>query len=238
MSTFKYKKGDVFLRDFDLGIVNLLGATVTDGRYYVDGSEFPTIQLPVANENDGITFGTELPGIPVTFDSPDSAITRYHIPSFRIRREDPLPALERYHSLALKYRVQSDDANPLTINDVDGFDEYEEQLTPYPYDIPYTVTVESYGERARQNAQYMLRYTMKRFRPHFGLSVVDSLGQEVVYNGFTEGPNDLSLIADIRDRMITYALTVRIHGELDVDDPYLLTGIVTSVQSNIGEKID
>ena len=119
-----------------------------------------------------------------------------------------------------KYRAPAPGASEVTVEygsmELTGYDKYEMQPAAWPYDIPYTITVEANGERARTNAQVMLRHCMSIFGPYGIVTVYDEDGAERKYNVFGEGPSDLSSVSDVRDRTIIYALSLRVAGELDV----------------------
>jgi hypothetical protein len=100
-----------------------------------------------------------------------------------------------------------------------GYGKYEEQEGSYPYDIPYTLTMEAVGLGARTKGHTLLLHCMRIFGPHGKVRVVDSLGRERKYWVFGEGPSELTSIADIRDRTIVYALSLRVQAELDLRLP-------------------
>ena len=114
----------------------------------------------------------------------------------------------------------------------DGYDKYEDQPGAWPYDIPYTVTLEANGKRARTNAQVMLKHAMKRYGPHAVLEVDDSLDILRRFEVFGEGPSDLSSASDIRDRTIIYALSLRVAGYLDLEDPMVHRAVTSAADIN------
>lgn len=214
--------GDVFLRNFDLGMIKTLGGVLIGSQYYLPLDLVPGVLPPLFTEfsEDSADTGEPMPGIPVIFSNAGDAVERYVIPCIRVRREDPTPALERWLSNQDKYRAPAAGAEEITVQygsrEKTGYSKYEMQPAGWPYDIPYTVTVEANGERARTNAQIMLRHAMGIFGPYGVVTVYDDAGEERKYNVFGEGPSDLSAVADIRDRTVIYALSLRISAELDV----------------------
>lgn len=214
--------GDIFLRHYDRGMLTSLGATLIGNQYFLPLSLVPGVLPPLYTEfaDDDVTVGDPMPGIPVIFTNAGDAVERYVIPCIRIRREDPSPALERWGSLQDKYRAPAPGEEEITVEyrgqEISGYSKYEMQPAAWPYDIPYTLTVEANGERARTHAQLMLRHCMGVFGPYGIVTVYDENGVERKYNVYGEGPSDLSVVADIRDRTIIYALSLRVAGELDV----------------------
>lgn len=233
--------GDVFLRDYDLGMAVTLGCVEVGQQYYLMESKVPGVTPPLFTEyyGDPALRGTPMPGIPLIYATPSSPVERYTLPCIRIRREDPSAALERWMSKHYKYRRPADGESEISVQyrtrTVTGYAKYEEQEGSYPYDIPYTLTVESAGKGARRKAHTLLQYCMKRFPPHAKLRVVDSEGRERKYWVFVEGPSDLSVAADIRDRTIIFALSLRVQGELDLKDPVLRQAMTSEPTMSMGD---
>ena len=216
------KIGDVFLREFDEGVVKELGGTIIGNDYYLPLNKVPGVEPPLFTEwaEQVGDVGQPMPGIPFIFANPGDESQRYVIPCIRVRREDPSPALERWGSLQDKYRVPAEGEEEKTVQYGNrmliGYSKYEMQSSGWPYDIPYTITVEANGNKARTNSQVMLKHCLGVFGPYGVVHVVDSFGRTRVYNVFGEGPSSLSSVGDIRDRTMIYALSLRVAGELDV----------------------
>lgn len=234
--------GDVFIREFDQGIANKIGSVAIGGRSFVPSDKIPGVDVPLWDENHGEddVIGTPMPGFPVIFQNPEDSVQRYNLPCFRISREDPSPALERWMSLHKKYRAPAPGANPVTVNvggkDVQGYDQYQEQEGAWPYDIPYTITCEAAGIAARTHAQLLLKHAMKAFPPYATITVIDSDGESRIYNAFVEGPSDLSNVSEIGDRSIIYALSIRVSGEYDLADATSVKSVtsVATIRSHKG----
>ncbi|TRO54906.1 hypothetical protein E2P64_08170 [Candidatus Bathyarchaeota archaeon] len=233
------RKGDVYIWEFDKGIFDQMGAFLIGDYVYLPLSAFPGVNPPLFSEDHGIEseVGTSMPGIPVIFKDPDDSVQRYALPCVRLSREDPSPALERWASKHLKYRCPAPGAKLIQVKynesiTLEGYDKYEEQEGAWPYDIPYTITVEAAGINARTDAQVMLRYMHKKFPPYAEIPVVDSLGQTRKYTVFVEGPSELSQVADIRDRSIIYALSLRVSAEFDLADPKVKVAITAKPTIN------
>jgi hypothetical protein len=94
--------------------------------------------------------------------------------------------------------------------------------------MPYTISIETAGNAARGNNDALLKFMMKRFRPNGSMRVIGSLNEDRFYTYFTEGPSNLGAVADIADRSMIMALSVRVLGELDLHDP-LEGKIITSM---------
>jgi hypothetical protein len=217
--------GDLFLYDYDLGMIKGLAGELIGNNYFLPLHFVPGVEPPLYTEfaENPDDVGKPMPGIPFIFNNPGDAVERYVIPCIRVRREDPGPAMERWMSLHEKYRRPAPGATEVQVDignqQVSGYDKYETQPGPWPYDIPYTITTETNGKRARLNAQILLKHVMRIFGPHGILDTIDSLGETRKFEVFGEGPSNLSLVADIRDRTIIYAMSLRVAGYLDVQRP-------------------
>jgi hypothetical protein len=244
--------GDAFVRDFDDGMYTSLESFEQFGHRFVPTNKISTLALrmnikpplnikpPMWCENHNTTaeIGTRMPGFPIIWGNPDDSVQRYNIPCFRIKREDPSPALERRRSIHLKSRSPAPGAQPLTVTlrdgtTIEGYDSYEEQYGAWPYDIPYTLTCEAAGTAARAICTVMLKYMMMKFPPYAVLTIKDSLEEERKYNCFVEGPSNLSDVADIRDRVIIEALSIRVSAEYDLED-FRTVKVVKAVPSYNG----
>lgn len=229
--------GDIFVREFDIAMFDALNAFVQNDRVFVQ--KINGVKVPLFDEDHTIKeeVGKSMPGIPVIFVNPDDAIQHYNMPCFRITREDVSPALERWMSLHLKSRKPAPGATPVTVNyggrTLTGWSKYEEQDGSWPFDISYTITCESSGLAARTECLLMLRYLMKKMPPYGVVTARDSLGKDRKYNIFVEGPSELGMVTDIRDRGMIMALSVRIEAELDLSDPRVIAAVTSpTVRTN------
>ena len=234
--------GDLFVEDYDLGIFKKLDGELIGDAYYLPGRFAPGIEPPLFTEfaRNPDDVGKQMPGIPILFANSEDSVTRYAIPCIRVRREDPSPALERWASLHEKYRRPAPGAKEVTLTignrTFKGYDRYEMQPSSWPYDIPYTITFEANGKSARTHAQALIRHGLRRFPPYGALPVYDSIGTRRVMNTFTEGPSELTVASDIRDRTIIYGLSVRVKGFLDVAYPYETPAVTQQPVINFGKK--
>ncbi len=235
--------GDVSIRNFDIGIYRALDYVIIRSRAYVPLSKASGVEPPLFDENHDVDseIGMPMPGFPIIFANPGDSVQRYNLPCFRITREDPSPALERWMGLHLKSRNPASGATPVQVDYqagrvLNGYDKYQEQDGAFPYDIPYTVTCEAVGTSARTNAQVMLVFLMKKFKPYSVIEVEDSLGAMRKYNVFVEGPSELSEVSDIRDRSIIHAMSLRVSGELDLSDPREVVAISSKPTFNTNVK--
>jgi len=218
--------GDVWISDFDLGVVRHLGAQQIDDDWWVniDGVDPPPYpgSYRVAELR-----GQAMPGIPVIWNAPDDRFQSFVLPCIVVRRDSVDPAPERWPSVHLKYRAGQGEQVTSTWGRTEftgGYEEYEEQYGSFPYNLMYMFSVLTAGVKAESNAQRMLKHVMKRYPPQgfTRIPVLDSLGDERTYDCTAEGPTDLKDALDIVDRQGGFALNVTVQGEIDLNDPLLV----------------
>lgn len=233
------RTGDVWLEDFDVGLVETLGGVVVGKDYYINVAGVPPTPWTTDRDAEAITFaqvGDRMPGIMVTFASPDDRIVPFVYPVIVVRRESIDPAPQRWPANYLKYRAPADGASQVQVQfynqdgsqtTLSGYDKYEEQRGGHPYDITYMISVLADGERAETYAQMMLKHVLRVYPPRNGrgVRVKDSIGDTRLYEVFSEGPATLREALDLVDHQAGYSINVRVEGELDLNDPYLATAV-------------
>jgi len=230
------RTGDVWLEDFDVGVIETMGGFIADGDYFMQISGVPPTPWPTDRESRSVTFarrGDTMPGVMVTFVAPDSRITPFVYPCIVVRRESIEPANSRWPSRHLKYRTPAEGANPVThtwndqngvTHTINGYDAYEEQQGNFPFDITYMISVLATAKKAETYAQRMLKHVMRVYPPRDGRGVYvkDSIGDTRTYEVFAEGPASLREAMDMVDHQAGYSVNIRVEGELDLKDPYVV----------------
>jgi hypothetical protein len=220
LSRYNERNGDVWLTDFDRGMLTSLGAAVNAvGDMYV--INVPGVSAPPPSG------GVNFEGIPVYFAFPDEAIDPKILPSFVIRRDDITPAMSRWHLGAQQYNVPAAGAHAVTLTNprtgdvmATGFDAYEDKAQAVPFDILYTIQIRAkYRNNLKVEAMQMLRFAMKRFPPYSTVYVRDSLGDLRSYTAFMESPSALDTKPDVAGRETNFNLSIRVEAELDLNDP-------------------
>lgn len=229
--------GTVGLRHFDQGVVETLGAVVVGDNYYLTAHEKLRPGLVIPDGPMRPTPGKT--GIPVTFAYPDETYEHWRMPCIVIRRDDLTPAMQRWHPGAQQYRAPAPGALPITVTDgrrtVSGWDRYEQLPQAVPFDITYTISImaryrgigvnQPVGEvldgtaspKAQANA--LLDHVMRVYQPYSKVIVRDSIGDLRSYEAFMEAMSHLDQVAEVTDRVIGFAVTVRVEAELDLNDP-------------------
>lgn len=203
--------GQVFLRNFDQGMVDTIGA-ITDPTNPPGDPRF-ILTVPGATDQT----------VKVYFAKPEAIFRKKVYPFITIDREEFTPALHRWMGVGqLEYRtgVSGTQIFVQTSRDgtgVSGFGQYQTKPQAIPYDIVYTVTC---FDRYEGPAQAMLLKLLKVFPPVGKVFVSDSLGLNRTYEAYQEGAiANLKEVIDPVTRFIGYAITVRVEGELDLADP-------------------
>jgi hypothetical protein len=204
--------GSVDLRSFDEGIIVTLGGKIVNNQYYIDVEGV----VPPAGE----------PAIPVTFTSPEDLFANHRMPFFFITRDDISAATTRFHSLAQKYRAPAKTSLPVSVQTPTGvrhgYTEMVEQWAATPYDITYTINIYHTlrgGFRGKAAANKMLTHVLQVFPSFTQVFVKDSLNEWRTYEAFQEGVTSFDDSPNISERLIQYAVTVRVAAEYDLSLP-------------------
>lgn len=211
--------GNVFIRNFDQGVIEELGAVIR------------TDYLPTpVRQRRGYWIDeifTDPMAVPVIFNNPEAIYEKKIYPSYLITRTTPYePSLVRWHSVKqAEYRagvsgseeVVSGTPGVSGFDAVSGFGLLELKPQAWPVDIYYSVACYA---RYEHEAIPMLKRILKTFPPYSKISLIDSLGENRDYTVFAEtAPQDIGEFVDVADRLRGYSLDIRVEGELDVQDP-------------------
>ena len=206
------RTGQVYLRDFDEGVKITLRPILDNQVYYLD--------VPGVNGPPG------KPGVPLIFANPEEILTKKHIPSVSIQRDSIAPTMNRWHGTdQLQYRTAALGALTKSVTTpggvvVTGVDSTEQLTQAIPHDIGYTITIyASTRDGQASHAQAILRYVQRIYQPYSVVYVKDSVGDFRTYSAYMEGVAILDTVAEVGERHIGFALTLRVEAELDLNDP-------------------
>ena len=224
----KARTGSVTVRDFDQGVVETLGAKVIGDTYFI--TELSEFDPPPG-----------MPGIPVLFAHPEEVFQAYKQPAIEVRRDDISPALNRWHPGTLHYRTPGLGATKATATFSDGttktgYDRMEELQQTCPYDLLYTINIHARSRQFMSSANKILAYVMRIYQPYCAVYVKDSIGDLRSYSATTESIQPIDEAADVAERVIGFALSLRIEGELDINDPKTF-GTVTRLPTIRSSKL-
>jgi hypothetical protein len=203
--------GSVELRSFDQGVVETLGARVIGDRYYI------TIE--------GVEPPSGDPGIPVHFNFPEDLYANFRYPAFVISRDDIALAQNRLHPGLQQYRAPAKTAlyvPGLTATGVQVRpDRMEMRDQATPYDLTYTINIYNSlrGGSGRRAANLMLDHVLRIWPTYGQVWVPDSTGEYRSYEAFNEGIVNLDDNLGISERVIQFAVTVRVEAEYDLSNP-------------------
>lgn len=221
--------GTVTLRSFDQGIVESLGARVNGDKYYV------TV--------DGVELAPGEPGIPVHFMYPEDMYANFRYPAFVISRDDISISFQRIHPFQAQYRAPAKTALPVKVQtpsgERSGFDRMSSRLDATPYDITYTINIYQSlrgGYGGRKAANMMLDHVLRIFPAYGQVFVPDSLGAYRSYEAFNEGIANLDDVAGVSERLIQFAVTVRVEAEYDLADETTSRTVTQNATVNLQRK--
>jgi hypothetical protein len=230
--SFDVITGQVFIRNFDQAVIETLGGYVDVVGTINSGNAFPSgvtgsgsgTQTGACRKSYFIDIPAAIPSqVPVTFSKPFATFNEKFLPMFVVARTTVVPAMTRWHSTgAMQYRAPSANAiheHVILANGdvVSGWSEYEQLPQAMPFDLSYTITAMS---RYEHEAIAMLKKVLSIYKPYSRILLKDSLNALRTYTVFNEsGFTDNSELLDITNRTKSYAVEIRIEGELDLSDP-------------------
>lgn len=209
------RNGLVLQRDFDLGVVETLGAEeveLEDGsrNWFLTGDK---IEWPPVN---GFVTPPGLPGIPINFSYPEDLTDDFVLPIIVVVFEDLSPAMNRWHPGTLQYRVPATGANPVSVvvgnRTFSGYDRMEEKQQAIPYDFNYTINIHAYR---RWQINPILTYVLGIYQPYTRLLVRDSEGDRRIYSAYNESVSVLDDVFDLTQRVLGFSISLRVEGEMD-----------------------
>lgn len=224
----QYKKptGDVFIRNFDQGMVETLGGTVrtlADTNIGMGLRKGYWIDVPACAPIE----------VPIIFNNPEQIYESKIYPSFLITRTSIEPATQRWHSVGQLEYIAGVSGTEEVIRGVSGFSKNETKVQAWPVDIFYDV---SCFARYEHEAIPMVKTILRVFKPYSRIKLLDSLGQERWYSAFAEsGVQDIGELADVADRLKAYTISVRVEAELDLNDPQV-SSTVSSVVNGVYKR--
>jgi hypothetical protein len=232
MPVVQERLGTVDLRSFDRGVVETLGGVVSVinncPNYYVavEGVD-PAAHDPV------------LPGVPITFAFPEDVFEKYRQPVVVVRRDDISPAMNRWHPTTIEWRAPTSgapvQATSVGLTTVTGPSKVDEKQQAVPFDISYTITILARHRGAigqRNQVNLILRHVLKRYPPYAVLGVLDSLDCLRTYDIFMDGVSHLDEVPDVTERVLGFAVTLRVEGELDLNDPTTFNTVTNPLTIN------
>jgi hypothetical protein len=225
---FGVKTGEVFIRNYDEGLVKTIGGVLgTDSN----GSQGYLINIPGICMPDGTS------NVPIIFEYPDQTTTKKVIPAIYISGGDATPAMNRWMSVGQKeYRIWVTGVDVITGigedgSTVTGYSMVESKVQDMPFDITYTITIIA---RTSNDANLMLRMLLRVLKPYCKIDIVDSLGDTRSYNAQLDGAvSRLTNITDATDREKGFTINLLVEGELTLTDPAqfkTVSGFVTSYE--------
>lgn len=224
-SNGRERNGVVHLEDFDRGLVETLGAkpflvpgSVDDYSYYWP---LDTVKPPPG-----------MPGVPILFGDGEDVFEKYKVPYVLVSPAAPQAAMHRWHPTTTEYRAPAPTAREVVVGGVRGFDRYEEKQQAHPFDFTYVLRAMT-TRRARPrpgaglgfpavpaveggSSNALLEAILRVYPSYCGVNVRDSAGDIRTYSAFMESIEKANEATAVGDRILGYAVTVRVEGEWDL----------------------
>jgi hypothetical protein len=205
--------GTVQLRDFDRGVVRLLGPD--EVTYSVDGAARKAFAVAVPGVDTEIAiYGGR---VPVQFVNPEDVYQPAIVPCYRVARTSVSPAFNRQPWYTQAAIAAAPGAREVILPSGDrGYSGYEEQWRATPFDVQYDLTVLG---RRQEDALRMLLHALRCCKPpSWPVAVVDSIGDTRQYDAVDLGVDDVSAVADVADRVVGWTMSFTVWAEFDLDD--------------------
>jgi hypothetical protein len=227
--------GTVFLEDFDRGIVESLGAELM--TIQVEGGERQQYVCSVT----GVEGPPEFKGaVPVFFIVGSSPFTPKWLPCVIIRRTDIELAFQNGgQSWGIQYKQPAPGAQIVVVTmpdatTISGPTHKEILERSLPHNIRFDVQAKCRGSAAMRDANRLLKFVMRSYPPPGSkVTVKDSLGDSRGYDVIHESYASNNEVLDLTARDVGWTLTLVIHGELDITEPYSERTVTTLPNTTI-----
>jgi len=206
------RTGDIRLRDFDTGIMGLVGATLRN----VSGFK-SAYWAPIQD----IEFEKGANQVRCLFVPAEQVIKKYILPSIVVRRPSMPLGTTRMHSGGRQYRTPAKNASPVIIDrgggyTAEGYTAYESKLPAVPYDFNYEIQAIS---RYENDASLIFNYLLYKIKNRCIVTVTDSIGDERKYPGYTEDILHIGEIQDVLQKRFMVSFMIVVQGQLDQNLP-------------------
>lgn len=228
---FGIEPGQVFIEDFDLGVVRTLGAFV-DPRAPVEEASFI---LPVKGlkEDAQRIDGMDVDVVPVTFANSEAYINIWKLPGIFIHRDVIEPDLTRYSQELEDFRRPAPNAaivdGAVALVDPLGPNAVMSRVRAEAYNLTYTIDMIA---RYQTDANALLRAVLPRYKQQKAVIVQDSKGDYNEYTAFLESVDQLNEVLGVTLKHHGWSLTIRVIAELDLAENDIRP-TVTSIQPQV-----
>lgn len=224
--------GTVFIEDFDRGVVESLGATIVDVS--VEGG----VRKEYACQVPGVTGPVSPDGlVPVYFVAGNTPFVAKLLPAIVVRRTEIETAFGNGgQSWGIQYKKRAPGAMDVTVTMPDdttitGPTHKEILERAVPHNLRYEIQAKARGPAAQRDANRLLKFMMRAYPPPAGtVTVKDSVGDARGYDVIHESKAWNTDVLDLTARDVGWTLTLVVHGELDLSEPYS-ERTVTSIPS-------
>lgn len=227
----------VTISDFDRGMITSLGGELVDVAE--DGGNRKHYAIDFAGVIGPDRFAGK---VPVFFVVGSAPYTPKFYPCVVVRRQDLTPAFENGGAFwHIEYRKRAKNAQEVTVQltptkSVTGYTRYETKARAIPYNIGYEVAAHAKGDRAMSDAAKMqFQLSTICVPPGFGMTLLDSDGEERGYDVIVESVSTNLSALDLTDRDSGWTWSLVVHGELDHALPFDAVSVYTAPQVTVGK---
>lgn len=214
--------GTVFIEEFDRGMVETLGAVQVTVQ--VEGGSRQQYVCDV----ESVTGPPEFEGkVPVYFVVGNVPFVAKLLPALVVRRTELETAFANGgQSWGIQYKRAAPGAGTVTIalpdaTTISGPTHKELLERSIPHNIRYEIQARARGPSAQRDANRMLRFLMRAYPPPGSEVIVkDSVGDSRGYDVIHESKAQNTEVLDLTARDVGWTLTLVVHGELDISEPY------------------
>lgn len=223
--------GTMFLRNYDQGLIESLGAELTEVVRDGETSRAYALDLRGMRCVGPDSYGGK---VPVMFGIPDPTMEPYLLPILIIKRGDPVPDWIRWEPGGTAYKLPADGSKQVSVvvdtegNEVSGYDKYETRKKEVPFNIPYDIEMRAKKEWQRTA---MLQHVLKKLFQR-SMFVKDTAGNDRTYAFDLEGTTNADELADIADRTLSQVVSITVMAGLDIRDPLVWTAVQSQMELN------
>ena len=223
--------GTMFLRQYDQGLIETLGAELIE--VVKDGERSRAYAIDLRGMR---CIGPDIYGgkIPVMFGPPDPVMEPYLLPVVIVRRGDPVPDWVRWEPGGTAYKLPADGAKETSVSigtngdTASGYDKYETRKKEVPFNIPYDIELRSTKQWQKS---VLLQHALKKLFPR-SLFVIDTAGNDRTYAFDLDSTASADDLADVSDRTLVQIVSITVFAGLDIREPLVWTAAQSLMELN------
>jgi hypothetical protein len=210
------RTGQVQVEDFDIGVATTIGSELINVEH--DGELIQVYAVRI----EGVTGPDEYQGlIPVIMSDSEDAFQAQLLPQIVVSRGAITPQMNRWFPGGREYQIPAPGSPQVPVPGTNRTmsKRVEKKWWTLPFEISYDLHLRA---RLRWQANKMFKHVGRFFWAYGQVFLKDSENEERGYYAFVESIDSLNEIADIADRLQGHTISMRVEGELDFAEPFIL----------------